>query len=181
MLFTEATGRESQSNEFPELEPFKMAAEELIEYLPYIYHPKIDTEHEKSYQKVKTRTFAHGNKNKCHIKTDHSSTCFSLAVSAIFFRSLCRLCQISSGRDGRASKIGRRPIEHTGIALPILAALPLAQTNRLKFHGFFMVVLFLQSRQCRSKIRLHILCRLILIWTGSKGNYSREEVQKNLN
>ena len=33
MLFTEAIGRESQSNEFPELKPFKMAAEELIEFL----------------------------------------------------------------------------------------------------------------------------------------------------
>ena len=53
MLFTEATGIESQSNEFPVLEPFKMAVEELIEYLPYIYHPKIVTEHEKSYQKKK--------------------------------------------------------------------------------------------------------------------------------
>ena len=68
-----ATGRESQSNEFPELEPFKMAAEELIEYLPYIYHPKIDTEHEKSYQKVKKNTyFAHDNKNKCQIKRNNS-------------------------------------------------------------------------------------------------------------
>ena len=54
MLFTEAIGRESQSNQFPELESFKMAAQELIEYLQYIYHPKIDTEYEKSYQKVKT-------------------------------------------------------------------------------------------------------------------------------
>ena len=131
MLFTEATGRESQSNEFLELEPFKIAAEELIEYLLYIYHTKIDTEHEKSYQKVKTGTFAHDNKNKCHIKTDHSSTRFSEAASAILFRNLRRLCQISSGRDGRASKIGRRPIEHTEIALLLLAALPLAQTNRL--------------------------------------------------
>ena len=34
-------------------------------------------------------------------------------------------------RDGRASKIGRRLIQHPGITLPILAALPLAQTNRL--------------------------------------------------
>ena len=31
-----------------------------------------------------------------------------------------------------------------------------------------------QSRQCRSKIRLHILCSLILIYTGCKGNYSFE-------
>ena len=107
-----------------------MAAEELIEYLPYIYQPKIDTEHEKSYQKVKTRIFAYDNKNKCQIKRDYSSARVSLAASAIFFQNLYRLCQISSGRDGRASKIGRRPIERTGVALPILAALLLAQTNR---------------------------------------------------
>ena len=131
MLPNEAIGRESQSNEFPELEPFKMAAEELIEYFPHIYHPKIDTELEKSYQKVKTRTFAYDNKSKCQIKRDYSSSQFSLAASAILFRELCRPCQISSGRDGRASKIGRRPIEHTWIAFPILATLPLAQTNRL--------------------------------------------------
>ena len=108
-----------------------MAVQELIEYLPYIYHPKIDTEHEKSYHKVKTRIFAHDNKNKCQIKTDHSSTRFSLPVSTILFRNLCWLCQISSGRDGRASKIGRCLIKHTGIVLPNLAALPLAQTNQL--------------------------------------------------
>ena len=35
MLFTEAIGRESQSNEFPELEPVKIAVEELSTvYLP---------------------------------------------------------------------------------------------------------------------------------------------------
>ena len=87
MLFTEAIGRESQSNESPELEPFKMAAEELMEYLPYIYHPKLVNEHEKSYQKVKTQTLAYDNKNKCQIKRDHSSTRFSLAASAFFFGS----------------------------------------------------------------------------------------------
>ena len=64
MLFTEAIGRQSQPNEFPELEPFKMAAEELIKYLPHIYHPEIDTELEKSYQKVKTQTFAYENKKQ---------------------------------------------------------------------------------------------------------------------
>ena len=125
MLFTEAIGRESQWNEFPELESFKMVAEELIEYLPYIYHPGIVT------QKVKTRIFVHDKKNKCQIKRDHSSTHFSLAASAILLLNLCRHCQISSGRDDRASRIRRCPIKHTRIALPILAALPLAQTNRL--------------------------------------------------
>ena len=110
-----------------------MSVEELIEYLPYIYHLQIpvDTEHEKSYQKVKTRTFAHDNKNKSQIKRDHSSTRFSLAAFAILFWNLCRPCQILGGRDGRAYKIVRRPIEHTGIALRILAALPFAQTNWL--------------------------------------------------
>ena len=90
MLFTEAIGRESQSNEFPELEPFKMAAEELIEYLPYIYHPKIVIGHEKSYQRVKVRIFAHANKNKCQIKRGHSSTRFSLPASTILFLNFCR-------------------------------------------------------------------------------------------
>ena len=137
MLLREAIGRESQSNEFPELEPFKIAAEDLIEYLPYIYHPKIVTEDEKSYLKVKVRIFAHDNKNKCQIKGDHSSTRFLLAASAILYRNLCRLCQISSGRDGRASTIGIRSIEHTRIVLPLLAALPLAQTNRLPTQCFF--------------------------------------------
>ena len=85
MLFTEAIGRGSQSKGFPELEPFKMAAEETIEYFPYIYHTKINTEHEKSYQKVKTRTFAHNSKKKCQIKSNHSSSRFSLVASAIFF------------------------------------------------------------------------------------------------
>ena len=56
-----------------------MAVEDLIEYLPYIYHPKIVTEHEKSYQKVKVWIFAHDNKNKYQIKIDHSSMRFSLA------------------------------------------------------------------------------------------------------
>ena len=106
-----------------------MAAEELIKYLPYIYHPKIDTEHEKSYQRVKIRTFTYDNKSKCQIKRDNSSTRFSLAASAILF---WKLCQISIGRDGRTSKIRRCPIRHTGIALPFLGALPLAQTKRLK-------------------------------------------------
>ena len=131
MLFTEAIGRDSQSNEFQELEPFKMAVEELIEYLPYIYHPKIDTEHEKYYQKVKTQTIAQDNKNKCQIKRDHSPTRISLTASDFLFRNLCRLCQISSERDSRASKIGSRPKKHTGIALPILETLPLAKTNPL--------------------------------------------------
>ena len=113
-----------------------MAAEELIEYISYVYHSKIVNEHEKSYKKVKTRIFANDNKNKCQIKRDHSSTRFSLAASAILYRNLSRLCQVWSGRDGRASKIGRRPIEHTQIALPILAALPLAKTNRLIVNPF---------------------------------------------
>ena len=74
MLLTEAFGIESQSNEFPELEPFKMAEEELIEYLPYIYHPKMDSEHEQSYRQVKTRRFVLDNKHKCQFKRNHSST-----------------------------------------------------------------------------------------------------------
>ena len=68
---------------------------------------------------------------KANVKRDHSSTHFSLAASAFLYRNLCRLYQIWSGRDGRASKIGRRPVKHTGILLPLLAALPLAQTNHL--------------------------------------------------
>ena len=87
MLFTETIGRESQSNEFPELEPFKMAAEELIEYLLHIYHPKIDTELEKSYQKVKTRTFAYDNKSKCQIKRDILQVGFRLLLPPFCFGS----------------------------------------------------------------------------------------------
>ena len=71
-----------------------MAAEESIEYLPYIYHPKTVTEHEKSNHKVKTLIFAHENKNKSQIKRDHSSTRFSLAASTILLQNLCQLCQI---------------------------------------------------------------------------------------
>ena len=67
MLLTEAIGIESRSNEFPELEPFKMSGEELIEYLPYIYHPKMDSENEQSYHQVKTRRFVLDNKHKCQI------------------------------------------------------------------------------------------------------------------
>ena len=131
MLPTEAIGIESQSNKFPELEPFKMAGEELIEYLPYIYNHKMDSENEQSYHQVKTLRFVLDNKHKCQIKRNHSSTHVSLPASAILFRKLCRLLRISSGRDSRASKSGRRGIERTGIVLPILAALPLAKTNRL--------------------------------------------------
>ena len=54
MIFTEAIGIESQSKKFPELEPFKMAAEELIEYLRYIQRPKMGTEHEQCNHQVKT-------------------------------------------------------------------------------------------------------------------------------
>ena len=81
-------GAESQSNEFPELEPFKIAGEELIEYLPYIYHPKMDSENEQSYNQVKTRRFELDNNRKCQIKRKHSSTHVSLAASAILFRKL---------------------------------------------------------------------------------------------
>ena len=88
----------------------------------------MDSENEQSYHQVKTRTFVLDNKHKCQIKRNHSSPHVSLAASAIFFR---KLFQISRGRDGRASKSGRRPIERTGIVLPTPAALPLAQTNRL--------------------------------------------------
>ena len=91
----------------------------------------MDSENEQSYHQVKTRRFVLDNKHKCQNKRNHSSTHVLLAASAILFRKLCRFFQISSGRDSRASKSGRRPIEHTGIVLPIPAALPLAQTNRL--------------------------------------------------
>ena len=92
----------------------------------------MDSESEQSSHQVNTRRFVLDNKHKCQIKRNHSSTHVSLPISAILFRKLCRLFQILSGRDGRASKCGRRPIEHTGIVLPIPAALPLAQTNWLQ-------------------------------------------------
>ena len=65
------------------------------------------------------------------LKKKNSSNDVSLAASAILFRKLCRLFHSIFGRDGRGSKGGRRPIEHTGIVIPIPAALPLAQTNWL--------------------------------------------------
>ena len=105
--------------------------EELTEYLSYIYHPKMDSENEQSYHLAQTRRFVLDNKHKCQIIRNHSLTHVSLPASAILFRKLCRLFQISSGRDGRASKSGRRQIERIGIVLLIPAALPLAQTNRL--------------------------------------------------
>ena len=91
----------------------------------------MDSENEQSYHQVNTRRFVLDNKHKCQIKRNHSSTEVSLTASAMLFRKLCRLFQISSGRDGRASKSGRRPIERTGIVLTFPAALPLAKTNRL--------------------------------------------------
>ena len=130
MLFTEAIGIESQSNKCPELKPFKIMGQELIEYLPYIYHLKMDSEKKKSYHHVKSRKFAHDNKNKCQKKSffnSHFVSCFL----HFFFRKFCWLLQIPSGRDGRASKSERPPIELTRIVLPILAALLLVQTNRL--------------------------------------------------
>ena len=91
----------------------------------------MDSENQQSYDQVKTFRFVLDNKHKCQIKRNHSSTHVSLATSAILFLKLCWLFQISSGRDGRASKSGRRPMERTGIVLLIPAALLLAQTNRL--------------------------------------------------
>ena len=91
----------------------------------------MDSENEQSYHQVKIRRFVLDNKHKCQINRNHSSTRVSLAVSAILFRKQCRLLEITSGRDGRASKSGRCPIECTGIVLPIRAALLLAQANRL--------------------------------------------------
>ena len=38
----------------------------------------------------------------------------------------------------------------------------------------FFYTVFPYSGQCRSKIRLHVLCSLILIYIGHKSNYSRE-------
>ena len=91
----------------------------------------MDSENEQSYYQVKKRRFDLDNKHKCQINRNHSSTHVSLAASTILFRKLCPLFQISSGRDGRASKSGRRAMERIGIVLPIPAALPLAQTKRL--------------------------------------------------
>ena len=92
----------------------------------------MDSENEQSYHQVKTRRFVLDNKYKCQIKRNRSSTQVLLPASAILFWKLCRLFQISKGRDSRASKSGRRPIECSGIVLPIPAALLLVQTNRLK-------------------------------------------------
>ena len=134
MLLTEMTGMESQWNKFTQLEPLKMVWEELIEYLPYLYLPKMDSENKQSYHQVKTRRFVLDNKHKCQIKGNHSSTHVSLPASANLFRKLCQLFHISSRRDGRTSKSRSCPIERTGIVLPIPAALLLAQTNQLQLN-----------------------------------------------
>ena len=68
MLLTEAIEIESQSNEFQKLEPFKMVGEELIEYLPYIYQPKMNSENEQSSHQVKTPGFVLEHKHECQIK-----------------------------------------------------------------------------------------------------------------
>ena len=75
ILLTEATEIESQSNKFPELESFKIGRGGIFEYLPYIYHLKMDSENEQSSHKVKTRRFVLDNKHKCQVKKKkHSST-----------------------------------------------------------------------------------------------------------
>ena len=76
----------------------------IFEYLPYTYHPKMDSENEQSSHQVKTRRFVLDNKHKCQTEINHFSIHVSLCASAILFRKLCRPFQISSGRDGRASK-----------------------------------------------------------------------------
>ena len=48
ILLTEAIEIESQSNEFPELESLKIGRGGIFEYLPYIYHLKMDSENEQS-------------------------------------------------------------------------------------------------------------------------------------
>ena len=142
ILFTESNGIESQSNKFPELKSFKMAVEELFECLLYICCLKMDTKHEQSYHQSKTQIFAHDNKNKCQNKRNHSPTRVLLTASIILFQNHCRLFQISSGRDGRASESSRCPIESMGIALPILAPLPLAQTNQGPLDHFLSFFFF---------------------------------------
>ena len=134
-LLTEAIGIESQLNKFREIEPFKTAGEELIEYLPYFLPPQNGFWVWAILSINKNWRSARDGKNKCQIKRNNSSTHVSLAASAILFWKLCWLFQISSGRDGRASGSGRHTIEHTGIVLPILAAIPVVQTNRLWHNG----------------------------------------------
>ena len=68
MLLTEAIGIESHSNEFPELEPFKMAGEEFLSIYRIFTIPKMDSENEQSYHQVKTRRFVLDNKHKINVK-----------------------------------------------------------------------------------------------------------------
>ena len=63
-----------------------MAGEELIEYLPYICHPKMDSENEQYSHQVKPRIFILDNKHKCQTKINDSSTHVSLPASAILFQ-----------------------------------------------------------------------------------------------
>ena len=43
-----------------------------------------------------------------------------------------------------------------------------------KIRGSLLFVVFRESEQCRSKIRLNVLCSLIFIYTGRFGSYVRE-------
>ena len=79
MLFTEAIGRQKPIERISRIRTVQNGGGEFMEYLPYIYHPKIDTEHEKSYQKVKTQTFAHDNKNKIQNNVKLKETVLQLA------------------------------------------------------------------------------------------------------
>ena len=47
-------------------------------------------------------------------------------------------------------------------------------TRMIAISWLLLSKIFHQCRQCRSKIRLHVLCSLILIYIGCKGNHSHE-------
>ena len=84
----------------------------------------MDSEKEKSYHQVKTRTLYLTTKRNVKLKETILQLAFRWLLPLFCF-------QISSGRDGRASKSVRRQIERTRVVLPIPTALLLAQTNWL--------------------------------------------------
>ena len=88
----------------------------------------MDSENEQASHYVKTRRFVLDNKHKCQIKKKKNilQHAFRYLLPQFCFGRSPVSCQISSEREGRASKSGRHPIERTGIVLPIPTALPLA-------------------------------------------------------
>ena len=83
--------------------------------------------------------------------------------------------------DRRTDKWGYniiRPLGHIKIlsweSLPIPNFYPRNMMKIIALSFLLLSTEFHTSRQCRVKIRLHVLCSLILIYSVCRGNYSRQ-------